>query len=164
MTFHVKNRALFLLGALLVFAGVADSQVYFGGYPSSPTFNKVSFRTPSSGSFTPTWTGCLSCSGPISYQVVGNTVTLTFPQFTGTGTATTFTATGVPAAITPTIQHVQPLSGFSVEDSGATLTTCDVSINSTNTLTFWKAGNSGGWIASGTRGFLNTMTFTYTLP
>lgn len=102
------------------------------------------------GSFTGTSTGhTVAQNGTITYTLIGNSVIVDIPVFSGTSNATTFTITGFAAAIRPAASKV--FSGIGVDNSGvAHAIRCQ--IDSGGTLTLSNTLDAGGaWTAAGTK-------------
>lgn len=119
-----------------------------------------------SGSFTGTFTGVsTNTTATVSYSIVGNVATVFMLQ-SGASNATTFTMTGVPAAIQPA-SHNQLLPCTFVDNAINVLGA--IGINSASgTWTFYKlnltTGNVGGtsnWTGSSTKGI--QCSFSYLL-
>lgn len=122
-----------------------------------------------SGSYTATATGMTtSPTGTVYYVVNGNVVTLQIPTITGTSNAATFTLTGAPVAIRPSVTSGQHAT-FAT-DSGSFFPAI-VSMNSSGTLTYSAAAastpiiSSAGFTASGTKGSAtSTISYMLNLP
>lgn len=72
------------------------------GSPTQGRWLALVFSGDASGSFTVTATGMsTTVTGTAYYKMSGGVVVLTYPFLTGTSNATTFTLTGLPAAIRP---------------------------------------------------------------
>lgn len=155
MSLHAKNRALFILGALLVFSGVAESQTsWFGG---SQNTSGIWTETYTAGwTTTPTATGHWTKSGRMC--------TLTVLGVIPTSNATNFVIGGVPAVCQPgTVKNVAIPTSIMENNSVAGLTTpVDLSVGST--LQFFLNGNAaGGWTNVGGKGINGSLTITYSL-
>lgn len=132
-----------------------------------PTAAGLVDMTPDKGTFTITYTGMTAAvTGTAVWSRNGNQVILFFPVATGTSNATTCTATGLPAAITPTRVQWMPASvNGSGLDSGASIPITP-RINTDGTVTFSVNGNTGGtagFTATGTKGVANAFSVTYLL-
>lgn len=93
-------------------------------------------------------------TGTASYTLVGGTVLLFLPELTGTSNATTFTITGLPAAITPvrTSNHVVTVSDSTTDIYGLLRLTA-----ASTTITMLSALQANGdWGNSGTKAVLPT--------
>jgi hypothetical protein len=126
----------------------------YGGNISAPTTRA------SSGTFTATGTGGTggTTSGTATYSIAGQNVCVAFPaiRFTASN-ATTFTITGLPAAVQPATLTSQAASfnGQTLEDNGSLAGAYDARVtNGSGTLTLYKNGNPSGWTASGVKGFI----------
>ncbi len=117
--------------------------------------------TPDTSTFTLTAVGLSgTVTGTCSWRRLGQVIVMNVPQLSGTSTATTFTASGVPAAIRPSVAQALGASSF-FQDNSAT-TTGTIQINTDGTMTFYKGSSSSGWTASGTKANAN-MVITYLL-
>lgn len=140
-----------------VFAGPTS------GAAAQPAFRAlVTADLPSygDGSFTVTGTG-FSGTAPTGTAVwarYGNIVVLTLPALSGTSNATSFTLTGLPAAIQP-VRPNNIMCNF-LEDNG-TATTGAASVSG-SAITFFKGtSTSATWTASGTKGLTAGNTIAY---
>lgn len=129
--------------------------------------------SPDKGTFTATYTGftasscspVAACTGTASWAKMGQVVVLTLPQNLGTSNATTFTTTGLPAAIQPsaTTQTVAVV----VENNTAEARALAQFASASGTITYsvWAAGgfNASNWTASGNKGIATPLTITYAL-
>jgi hypothetical protein len=118
------------------------------------------------GSFTGTFTGLVG--GPTvtcKYTVTGNSVTLFIPSAgVVTSNATSFTLTGLPAAIQPTTKKYA-CSPNNAVNSGSVVNQVSVSV-STSIVTFLNNGSTTGWTGTGTKAWgdtVNGATITYDL-
>lgn len=115
-----------------------------------------------SGSFTGTATGLTTTeTGTIYYSKVGNQVTLRLPQFAGTSNATTFTITGMPAAIRPSYTETCLVR---VRDNGGTITVGYAEILSTGVIQLspTPGSTSSNWTASGSKAvYAADITYYY---
>lgn len=116
------------------------------------------------GTFTGTFTGLVG--GPTvtcSWTKVGNSVTLFIPSAGAvTSNLTTFTLTGLPAAIQPTTKKYA-CSPANAVNSGSVVNQVSVSV-STSIVTFLNNGSTTGWAATGTKAWgdtVNGATITY---
>ena len=100
--------------------------------------------------FTATCTGFTAAvTGTASYVLIGGVVVLFLPELTGTSNATTFTITGLPAAITPvqTSNHVVTITDTTTDVYGLLRLTA-----SSTTITMLSSLQSNGdWGNSGTK-------------
>lgn len=123
--------------------------------------------TPDRGTFTMTHTGFTATQqATVTWYRIGNLVTMNFGQTwpAGTSNATTWTGTGMPASLIPNVS--QTIIVGDLEDAGVAVAGTISTVSGSGTLTFGKGFNSGGaWTNSGTKGFFNngTTTFTYLL-
>lgn len=122
-----------------------------------PTAAALVDMTPDKGTFTGTPTG-VSSGGPFlcTWYRIGPLVTLviTNPNTICTSNASTFTMTGLPAAIQPASILAQQVSiASSWLNGGASASNAGAQIVANNgTVTFFVAGNQSGWISSSTKG------------
>jgi hypothetical protein len=117
--------------------------------------------------FTAAWTGFSAAPGStlISYRKVGNLVTLVMPITNGTSNATTFTMTGLPAALWPAAFGNVSVNCFGMEDNGAYVSGAGTAVinGSSGIVTFYTTPAHGGWTASGAKGFLDNAQIVYSL-
>lgn len=121
--------------------------------------------TPDKSTFTGTFTGV---SGTVTNTCVwsrdGNQVVLTFGTAAGTGTAATYTMTGLPAAIQPARTQLLavPDGGF---QNGVIVSPLNGAVQVTNsgTVTFFIGGVNNGWSAASTKSIINQFSVTYLL-
>lgn len=106
--------------------------------------------------FTGTFTGTTSVSPTIqcTYHIIGSpdgnaVAVVTIPAFTATSNATTFTITGVPAAVTPVTGTLQCCV---ITDSGADAFGIAKILAGASTITFGKGATAGNFTNSGTKG------------
>lgn len=132
----------------------------------------VAVGSSSSGSFTGTFTGVSgSPTGTVFYSKTGNTVTLTIPVMTMSGTATTFTMTGLPGSLQPgSVTQVVGSASNAIEDGGVAANTAIQITAGSGTVTFLKQQGGGAgyqssnWTSGSTaRDILNPITITYLL-
>jgi hypothetical protein len=130
-----------------------------------PTAGVLVDMTPDRGTFTLTHTGFTTgVTSTATWYRIGNIVILNTGTGSGTSNATTWTATGVPAAIQPTLTQTI-IIGDVVDNGAGTAATVGLSSGS-GTLTFGKGFvNGGAFTNSGAKGFNNTggTTFVYIL-
>lgn len=121
------------------------------------------------GTFTATATGLTtSPSGTGTYTKTGNIVVLHLPLLSGTSNATSFTYTGLPAAIqSATLTQMLPLPQGLVTNGGVGNAAAEATITAgSGTITFAVSGNAAGWSASSTKGFTagtGGFTIVYTV-
>lgn len=116
------------------------------------------------GSFNATFTGFAAGPGVVTifWQRVGNKVTLSIPQFSGTSNSTSFSMTNLPAVIQPArsilIPHImnQNNSVDNSDDCQVQLTVASATVN------FYKAFVGIGWTAANNKGLgLSTFAGNY---
>lgn len=114
--------------------------------------------------FTVTGTGfTVNPTGTASYIIVGQSATVFIPDLSGTSNATTFTLTGIPAAIQPAT-IVTAFGGIGVTDNGANGSIGYIQVNAASgTWDVFINANFGTWTASGTKAILSHPTLTYLL-
>lgn len=153
----VRNAA----GSVNYLQVAGGGQILGGG----PVAGALVDMTPDIGSFTITYTGFSSATtGTAVWSRNGNQVTLVLPVATNTSNATTFTATGIPAAINPArAQNIPLFGGNSAENNGTTNNAVAVTVNTNNTLTFGLGAYNTAWTASGTKGILLALVCQYLL-
>lgn len=108
------------------------------------------------GTITPTWAGfSVDPTGTVSYRRSGNIVTIIFSVTSGTSNATSFSMSGIPAALRPGLDQSGVIGGM--YDNGVNLTTPSLWIldHITGTVAFSKdcTGTLTNWTNSGTKGF-----------
>lgn len=106
----------------------------------------------SSSSFSLGFTGFSAnpSANSAQYAITGNLVALQLSFVTGTSNATTFTITGLPAAIRPLRKQVLRFPGL--VDNGATLSTGQAVINTDGTITLYPSDSSTAWTNVGNKG------------
>lgn len=121
-----------------------------------PTASALVDMTPDRGTFTLTGTGFSSTvTSTATWYRIGNIVALNIGTLQGTSNATTFTATGLPAAITPNVTQSQPCFDM-LDNSAGTVATAQFNSGSA-TITFQKSfGVTTAWTNGGTKGVNNT--------
>lgn len=113
------------------------------------------------GSFTITYVGfTVNPTATAQWMKVGHTVTLFLPATTGTSNNTNFTASGLPALITPAGSD-QVIALPWATDSGSVVNNVSLQISVGGTLTFRIAGVAANWTASGTKALPIGMPVTY---
>jgi len=143
---------------------LSGTGAFIQGY--GPTAGTLVDMTPDTGTFTITFTGfTASPTGTARWAKMGNIVCLFIPgATTGTSNATTFTATGIPAEITPSRSQIVAIPDNCVDNNSAIVASGVYAIPSTSsTITFSIANSSAGWTAAGTKGFVNSVVITYLL-
>jgi hypothetical protein len=131
-----------------------------------PTAAALVDMTPDRGTFTLTGTGfTVAPTSTATWYRIGNVVLLNVGALQGTSNATTLTATGLPAAIQPSLAQTVP--SCDMEDNGAVLPNSSASFaagSGTSTFNPTQAA-SGSWTNSGVKGFRNTggTTLVYLL-
>ena len=112
--------------------------------------------TPDTGTFTITYTGfTANPTATAAWARTGNVVTLFLPGGTGTSNATTFTATGLPAAINPVRAQLCCITNI-IDNSVSSGPAC-ATVNPGETITFSKGPQQGvPWTNSGTKGIQST--------
>lgn len=139
-----------------------DGAIQAGG----PTAASLVDMTPDTGTFTATMTGgSTSPTCTARWTRIGNLVMLEICSATATSNATSFTYTGLPAAVQPTVTQHIPAAASAYENNSATLPNgVEVVVTaSSGTITFWMNGASTGWTAVGIKGITTTNTVSYLL-
>lgn len=159
----IDATGAWLIGAT---AGTAGQVLTSNGAGTPPTWSNGA-----TGSFTGTLTGMASATTTTcNYSISSGVVVLTCnagTSITGTSNATSFTLTGLPAAITPSVSRNGPITRMF--DNSANTT--GLAIVSGTTVTFWISTVSGtsltvsnsGWTASGSKGLVSGWYFEYPL-
>lgn len=112
------------------------------------------------GTFTATGNGfTVNPTGTAKFRIIGLVVVLFLPQLSGTSNVTTFTITGLPAAIRPTATEWRRDIG---QDNGGNVTINVRLNNASSTIDLFVDPGLTAWTAAGTKEFSAT-TFTYTL-
>ena len=113
------------------------------------------------GSFTITGTGfTVDPTGTALYALVGPVVVLFLPALTGTSDATTFTLTGLPAAVTPTRESFHYAR---VQDNTAAFSVGMLQLTAASTtVTLYTTAAAAAWTAGGTKSF-GASWYTYAL-
>lgn len=124
--------------------------------------------TPDTGTFTGTFTGMTTVvTGTCTWTRSGKLVTLYIPAGSGVSNASTYTMTGVPAAIQPATltQTIGLPPGIVFDNSTFVLSAskaATVQVNAVSgTLSFFIS--SGSWTSSGTKGLNTPITISYLL-
>jgi ribosomal protein S11 len=124
----------------------------------------VSTLTGSTGTFTLGTTACSGATATARYNISGNVVQLFIPAFSGTSTATTFTLTGLPAAIQPARTQMVSVGASVFEDNSGASTAESILITAASgTVNIYKNGNLATWTGSGQKGLNFGLVATYTL-
>lgn len=116
------------------------------------------------GSFTITYTGfTANPTGTATWYRSGKIVTLILPALTGTSNATTFTMTGIPAAISPvTTQRIQ-LPLFAVRNNGSDGANGSLSVAAGGTFSVFESGSGVGWSNINGKGIVAICTVCYSV-
>jgi hypothetical protein len=156
-------------GALYLGQGVSNPRVFrvsgdsLAGF--GPTAAAFVDMTPDSGSFTITGTGfTANPTGTAFWRRIGPVVIINLPALSGTSNATTFTLTGIPAAIQASSAQNSPIIN-NVNNGVLINSVIGFGTSSTWTLSTAVVGsgfNSSGWANAGTKG-LSACTVTYVL-
>mgnify|MGYP000473453951 CR=1 FL=1 len=111
-------------------------------------------------SFTATATGMTTApTGSVTYAVAGNLVVLDFPAISGTSNATTFTLTGVPAALRPATAK---LARVTITDNTGTAAHGMARIETDGTISLFVNAALGAFTGSGTKS-ITACSVAYTL-
>lgn len=156
--FNVTNAA----ATTSYFEVRGDGAVLGGG----PVAGALVDLTPDTSTFTATMTGgTTSPTCTARWTRVGNVVFLEICSATATSNSTSFTYTGLPSAIQPTVTQHIPAASSSYEDNGSVQTaTVEVVVTaSSGTITFWHNGASTGWTNANAKGVLSINTVSYLL-
>ena len=117
------------------------------------------------GTFTMTYNGfSAGCALTSTWTRAGQNITLVIPgSAVCASNATTFTATGIPAAIQPAqAQQLGMYTALCEDNSVIGGFTCGASISG-GTITFSKNNSASGWTASNQKGVTTNLTVTYLL-
>ena len=142
------------IGILLGLSVVASAQptpAAASAATTTATTATTATNAGTSGTFTITATGfTATITATATWYVNNNTVTLSIPINTiqGTSNATTFTLTGLPAAINPT--NPKRVGLLSAIDASTTYTPCDAYI-AANVITLIPARSGQVWTNSGSK-------------
>lgn len=119
------------------------------------------------GTFTPVWAGfsVAPATTPIPYRKNGTNVTLIFNgAVSGTSNSTSFSMSGLPAIITPTVAVAQSYPIVGLLDNGARIAGGAAAVNSAGNIVFSKDGTSSTtWTNSGAKGFADFVGLTYSI-
>lgn len=110
--------------------------------------------TPDTGTFTITLVGGTTSPTPtVKFSRVGRLVILVLPNTSFTSNSSGFSATGVPASLRPTtsIAAIAPIGVM--QDNSTEAANCLAGINSSGTITFYKASAvAANWTSVGNKG------------
>jgi hypothetical protein len=120
-------------------------------------YRDVANLSTKSKTYTGTLTGCTtSPTNPITYQKVGNVVTLSVPSFTATSNNASVTITGMtPAILFP---PVDSYGTCVVSNNGGANAIANFVIDATGTINLYTDLSSAGW----TNGVMTVLPFTAT--
>lgn len=163
VSLNVQNAA----ASVAYFQVRGDGRIAGGGTVAAALVD----MTPDTGTFTGTFTGFTAgVTGTCIWYRIGKLVMLMFPTAGhGTSNATSFTMTGLPAAIQPpTNGQIVAVDNNSVTDNSAlgSSTTKSMAasiVASGGTITFLITGSASSWTNVGTKGFANNTTISYLL-
>lgn len=145
-----------------------DGKILGGG----PVAGAPVDMTPDAATFTMTYTGFTAANTATArFARNGNMVTLFFPVSVAASNATTFTATGLPASIQPTVTQVFVMNDSAgiaplfKNNSAGVPNEVGVSVTAgSGTVTFGNGALAGGWTAGGTtKGVATGFSITYLL-
>jgi hypothetical protein len=133
----------------------------------SGAFQLITPAATSLNSFAATWGGFSTppAQPNVFYRRTGyfGAITIGATPLTGVSNATTFSLSGLPAIIRPTIL-TQTVSCVGLIDNGANVTTPSVAqILSTGVVSFFKDLTLGAWTASGNKGFAFPISLVFPL-
>jgi hypothetical protein len=125
----------------------------------------VSTGATTTGTFTGTFTGFTAANtGTCTWTLTGNTVTLFMPTNLAASNATTFTMTGLPAAIQPaTLTQSVALTGDTQNNSTVVTGGAAVFSAASGTVTFHTGGGAANWAATGNKGWSVGASVTYSV-
>lgn len=117
------------------------------------------------GTFTGTFTGfAAGNTGTCTWTKTGNTVTLFMPTNLATSNATSFTMTGLPAAIQPaTLTQSVSLTGDTQSNGAQALSPNAVITAASGTVTFHTGGGGANWASAGNKGWSVGASITYSV-
>jgi len=98
----------------------------------------------------------------ISWQRLGNIVVARILSFTGTSNSTSFSLSGLPAALLPAITQTVSCAGI-VLDNGSVLVSSELTISAGGSLIFSKIGVTTAFTNSGTKGLNATLSVCWVL-
>lgn len=117
--------------------------------------------TPDASTFTGTLTGMTATvTNTCVWSRQGNQVTIYFGIGVGTSNSTTFTMTGLPAAIQPARTQMLPVIGALESNSGIVVNT-SAQITNSSTVTFFIGGSSTAWTNVLGKGISSAFSVTY---
>ena len=150
-TFSGYNDYVPDAGRLYVNLGTGTTAVCIGCSFDSTVEQGTLANLSADYSYTGTATGfTATLTGTVTYSRVGNIVTMTIPNFTGTSNATTLTITGGPASMRPAAQQRAVIT---VLDSGAA-SIGTATIETSGVITVWYGGGNYAFTNSGAKGIL----------
>lgn len=134
-----------------------------------PTAAALVDMTPDTGTFTSTYTGmtaAVTCTSV--WNRIGKMVLLALCAASGTSNTTSFTMTGLPAAIQPATLAFQDVLIPGLADNGVPLSTTNLIgiarvSSASGTILFLKSNNSAGWTAAGSKGINVSNPIAYLL-
>jgi len=122
---------------------------------------------PDKGTYTGVATGFAATAPTVTmiWARNGNLVTMQIAAFSGTSNATGFTipGTNIPNSIQPARAQTFVVSGLINAGTHETSVDSYLSLGTGGTMTLFKANSSSGWTNTGTKGFAQSVTFTYLL-
>lgn len=122
--------------------------------------------TPDSGTYTGTLTGVTTTvTGTVVFGRMGPIGIINLPGgLTGTSNTTACTITGaLPANMQGVRTQIIAIPSGAFEDNTTGISTAQILIGGSSTITFRNNGNAGGFTAAGTKGVLSSFTFCYLL-
>ncbi len=153
------NYAIYTGAGLVRFGGAvtAVSGIVFNGGGTNLNHYEV-------GTFTATATGLTtSPTTTCWYTRIGNVVTLTLGSISpATSNATSFTYTGLPAALTPSRTAAGDAARYAFTDNGVTVSDVIIYVTGT-TIGFSRNLVGTGWTNTGTKYLASNLTYTYLL-
>ena len=150
------------------------------GVPSS-TYNSVLTLVcinPSGGTGTASWTWEYRASGTFNLTGVGFSGTVTIPAdfvlvnrmvvlriqyFDATSNSTSFSLTGIPSVIQPSVQVNYPLFQATDNTAPVNMSSNIFTAIAADTIYFYKSASLTGWTATGTKGTTAGTTWSYRL-
>lgn len=150
-----------IAAALVTFLTVAHTWTALQTFTAGINLGQTTLSTYNdAGTFTITGTGFTANPTPTArYIVIGKKVGLYIPQVSGTSNATTFTLTGLPAAIQPTLDSHHPVR--ITDNSVQALGLLRMNAGST-TIDLFSTVAAGAWTAANTK-TLFPMLVSYAL-
>jgi hypothetical protein len=145
-----------------IFEALGTTSPTIEGY--GPTAAGLVDMTPDTGTFTLTiHVGSVTNTGTARWARMGNIVGMILPVVTASSNGTTFTATGLPAAITPAhIQTVQ-VPDDCAQNNGVVIGQTTMRVATTGTMTFATVGSDTGWINPGANGIATACSVSWIL-